>query len=112
MNETLEASLAILTHSVRELSEGQKAMGDDIKVLSKAMAQLAVFESNQAHQSDTIKRVFETVERLDLRVTQLEMNVPAAQRVHAWFDRLIFAAAGAMVLYVAHKLGLPITNLP
>ena len=134
MTDARDTDLAILAQSVRALADGQRDMREELKTLTNAVTRLAIFEERQARQSDALDRAFKAIERLegsvngwverldaritgldegmDDRITALELEAPAAKRVHDWVFRLVFAAAGALFVFVAHKLGLPITNLP
>lgn len=72
--------------------------------LTRAINKLAVIEERQTVAAASIERAFVAIERIELRLIDLEKLVPENRRVGVWVDRLITATVGAVLMFVWDKL--------
>ena len=102
-----------LHSDVGEIKVGMQDFRAGMKELTSAITKLALVEERQTHASQAIERCFKAAERLqnsleklDVRVTELEKAEPAQNRAAEWIDRAVWSAAAAAVAMAASKLGL------
>ena len=77
-----------------------------LRELADAITKLALIEERQTQAAAAQERAFAALERVEQRVTALEMQAPANKRISVWVDRMVFASMGLLVMFVFKKAGL------
>lgn len=96
----------VLTLKLQTLHEDVGEMKSVLKDLTAAITKLALIEERQTQAAAAQERAFQALERVEQRVSMLELHVPANKRMNVWFDRALWAMAGLLFMYVAKKVGL------
>jgi hypothetical protein len=94
-----ETRLDVLHEDVTEIKS-------NLSKLTDAIVKLALIEERQAQSAQAMERAFKTIEKIDLRLTELEKNAPEAARVARWFDRSVGATVAVIFAFVAKQAGL------
>lgn len=106
MPDLSPSDASLLTHRLitlhEDVGELKKAMTD----LASAMTKLALIEERQANAAAAQERSFKVLEKLEQRVTALELYVPSNKRVSVWLDRATWAGMGLLAMLVLRKSGL------
>ena len=83
---------------------------NDMKVilrdLTTAINRLAVVEERQMQTAQSLGRAFKIIEKLEARVSSLEVAQPETKRTNDWVGRAVWAAAAAAGVYAGKKIGL------
>jgi hypothetical protein len=95
-----------ITHHIQRIREDQRAMRAAIERMSEAVTRLALVEERQAVASAAIERIVQSQERLDERLSCLEVVDPMQAKAAEWVQSAVWAAAAAAVMFVAGKAGL------
>jgi hypothetical protein len=74
--------------------------------LTDAITKLALIEQQQAYAHKAQERAFQTIERIESRVSYIEQQLPLLSRSSVWTERAMVAGAGAAVMFVAKQSGL------
>ena len=97
--------LGLLSEDVGELKE-------TLRQIASAVTRLALVEERQMQTNEALSRAFKQVDKLDLRLTGIEQRLgalermqPQQQQTSAWVTTMLWAAAGAAVMFVAKKVG-------
>ena len=97
--ESLHADVGEIKGAMRELTD--------------AITKLALVEERQMHANAAIDRAFkgvskvdERVERVELRLLDIEKLLPGFNRASLWVDRSVWACLGLLCMYVAKATGL------
>jgi hypothetical protein len=106
MTDKTSDNISLLTYRVERMHEDFASMKTVLKELTTAITLLSVVEQRQLHMGDSLRRSFEVQEKLESRVSKLEVLQPSNQRVAGWVDRAMWAAAASSVLFIATKTGL------
>lgn len=96
----------LLAHRLETLHEDVSEVKNALKELAAAITKLALIEERQTQAAVAQERAFAALERVEERVTALEMMVPANKRMSVWMDRTMFAGVGLLVMFVLKKVGL------
>jgi len=98
--------LATVVTKITTLHEDVTEVKSVLRELTAAITKLALIEERQTQFSAAQERAFAAISKLGDRVAELEKKVPEQSRVAVWIDRAIMATVGAVLLYVAKKVGL------
>lgn len=96
----------LLAHRLETLHEDVGEVKSALKELAAAITKLALIEERQTQAAAAQERAFAALERVEERVTALEMQVPANKRMSVWLDRTMYAGMGLLVMFVLKKVGL------
>lgn len=96
--ESTDPQLAVLSHRV-------EVMNETLAKLAEAVNKLALVEERQTQFSAAQERAFKFLERLEGRVSALELYVPANKRISIWVDRATWGAIGLIAMAVIKKSG-------
>jgi hypothetical protein len=94
----------VLSHKLQTLHEDVGEMKAVLKDLTAAITKLALIEERQTQAAAAQERAFKALERVEQRVSDLEVYVPANKRVSVWLDRATWG--GLLLMFVAKKTGL------
>lgn len=97
---------ALLSHRLATLHEDVTEMKTAMKELASAITKLALIEERQTNAAAAQERSFAVLAKLEERVTNLEIYVPANKRVSVWLDRATWAGMGLLAMLVLKKSGL------
>lgn len=95
----------LLNQRLGMLHEDVGEMKVALKELTSAVNKLALVEQQQAQMAGAIERAFKTIERIEGRITELERRQPDVTRTSEWVDRMVWAAAAAMLMFILKKTG-------
>lgn len=101
-----DTAIALLTQRVETIHEGFGEVRVVLQKLTDAVNTLALVEERQAQLSASLERAFNALEKVDARVSTLEMQVPVTRQTSEWVHRGIWAAAAASLTFIAKKAGL------
>lgn len=105
MSEPKNQDSPVLSIQLKTLHDDVSEMKSALKDLATAITKLALIEERQANAAAAQERAFAALERVEMRLSILEKDVPANKRISVWFDRAIWAALGLMVMTVLKKSG-------
>lgn len=86
----------------RDVSE----MRDVLRELTSAITRLALVEERQLQTATSLERAFKALEKVELRVSELEKQAPLNKQSNKWMEMMLMAVAGAALSFVAMKVGL------
>ena len=97
--------LGLLSEDVGELKE-------TLRQIASAVTRLALVEERQMQTNEALSRAFKQIDKLDLKLVSIEQRLgalermqPQQQQTSAWVTTMLWAAAGAAVMFVAKKVG-------
>ena len=97
--------LGLLSEDVGELKE-------TLRQIASAVTRLALVEERQMQTNEALSRAFKQIDKFDLKLTAVEQRLgalermqPQQQQTSAWVTTMLWAAAGAAVMFVAKKVG-------
>lgn len=89
------------------------ALHDDItdiklvlKELTVAINRLAIVEERQSQAADALERAFTALEKIEIRVTNLEMVSVNSKQTNDWVGKAVWAGMAVLVIFVLRKVGL------
>jgi hypothetical protein len=95
------------------VSEGLAEMRGDMRVLTSAIAKLAVIDERQIQASLAQERSFAMLTKIDARidataerVSVLERAAPLTQQIQGWVLAAVWASVGLVAMYIVKKAGL------
>jgi len=98
--------LGILSDDVGELKE-------TLRQIATAVTRLALVEERQSQTNEALGRAFKSIDKLDLKLIGIEQRLgslermqPQQQQTSAWVTTMLWATAGAAVMFVAKKVGI------
>lgn len=77
-----------------------------LKELSLSLTKLVLLEERQTQQFAAQERIFKVLEKLEARVSMIEVVQPRNNQTSGWVEKTIWAAAVVVALFVAKKVGL------
>ena len=99
------ARLGLLSDDVGELKE-------TLRQIASAVTRLALVEERQSQTNEALSRAFKQIDKVELKLTGIEQRLgslermqPQQQQTSAWVTTMLWAAAGAAVMFVAKKVG-------
>jgi len=98
--------IRVLATRLGDLHEDVTEIKGAMKTLSEAITKLALVEDRQANTAEALERAFKAIERVELRLTKLELEGPAHNRAAALIDKALIGAVIIVALYVSKKVGL------
>lgn len=97
--------LGILSDDVGELKE-------TLRQIATAVTRLALVEERQSQTNEALSRAFKQIDKVELKLTGIEQRLgslerlqPQQQQTSAWVTTMLWATAGAAVMFVAKKVG-------
>ena len=98
--------LGLLSEDVGELKE-------TLRQIASAVTRLALVEERQMQTNEALSRAFKAIDKLDIKLVSVEQRIgslermqPQQQQTSAWVTTMLWAAAGAAVMFVAKKAGI------
>ena len=98
--------LGLLSEDVGELKE-------TLRQIASAVTRLALVEERQMQTNEALSRAFKQIDKLDIKLVSVEQRIgslermqPQQQQTSAWVTTMLWAAAGAAVMFVAKKVGI------
>ena len=98
--------LGLLSDDVGELKE-------TLRQIASAVTRLALVEERQSQTNEALSRAFKQIDKVELKLTGIEQRLgslermqPQQQQTSAWVTTMLWATAGAAVMFVAKKVGL------
>lgn len=98
--------LGLLSDDVGELKE-------TLRQIASAVTRLALVEERQSQTNEALSRAFKQIDKVELKLTGIEQRLgslehlqPQQQQTSAWVTTMLWATAGAAVMFVAKKAGL------
>lgn len=98
--------LGILSDDVGELKE-------TLRQIATAVTRLALVEERQSQTNEALSRAFKQIDKVELKLTGIEQRLgslerlqPQQQQTSAWVTTMLWATAGAAVMFVAKKVGI------
>jgi hypothetical protein len=99
-------------HQVLNASERLLALHEDVadikgalRDLTAAITKLALIEQQQTHAHQAQERAFRMLDAIETRLKNVELQLPMLAKTSTWSERLILAAAGASLMFVAKGAG-------
>jgi GAF domain-containing protein len=97
--------LGLLSDDVGELKE-------TLRQIATAVTRLALVEERQSQTNEALSRAFKQIDKVELKLTGIEQRLgslerlqPQQQQTSAWVTTMLWATAGAAVMFVAKKVG-------
>lgn len=77
-----------------------------LKELTVAINRLAIVEERQSQAADALERAFTALEKVEIRVTNLEMVSVTSKQTNDWVGKAVWAAVAVVAVFVARAVGL------
>lgn len=77
-----------------------------LKELTVAINRLAIVEERQSQAAEALERAFTALEKVEIRVTNLEMVSVNSKQTNDWVGKAIWAALAVLVIFILRKVGL------
>ena len=97
--------LGLLSDDVGELKE-------TLRQIATAVTRLALVEERQSQTNEALSRAFKQIDKVELKITSIDQRIgalermqPQQQQTSAWVTTMLWATAGAAVMFVAKKVG-------
>lgn len=101
MSDTDTALLAARLETLHsDVAEIKNAMND----LTKAIMKLALIEERLAVAARTQERAFVAIEKLEMRMAEIELKAPMNDKTTIWVDRGLTALIGAAAMFIWDKI--------
>ena len=98
--------LGLLSDDVGELKE-------TLRQIATAVTRLALVEERQSQTNEALSRAFKQIDKVELKLTGIEQRIgalermqPLQQQTNGWVTTMLWATAGAAVMFVAKKVGI------
>lgn len=98
--------LGLLSDDVGELKEA-------LRQIATAVTRLALVEERQSQTNEALSRAFKQIDKVEIKLTGIEQRLgslerlqPQQQQTSAWVTTMLWATAGAAVMFVAKKVGI------
>lgn len=98
--------LGLLSDDVGELKE-------TLRQIASAVTRLALVEERQSQTNEALSRAFKQIDKVELKLTGIEQRLgslerlqPQQQQTTTWVTTMLWATAGAAVMFVAKKVGI------
>ena len=98
--------LGLLSDDVGELKE-------TLRQIATAVTRLALVEERQSQTNEALSRAFKQIDKVEIKLTSIEQRLvalermqPQQQQTSAWVTTMLWATAGATVMFVAKKVGI------
>ena len=98
--------LGILSDDVGDLKE-------TLRQIATAVTRLALVEERQSQTNEALSRAFKQIDKVEIKLTSIEHRLvalerlqPQQQQTSAWVTTMLWATAGAAVMFVAKKVGI------
>jgi len=89
-----------LTTKLHTLHADVSEVKSVLKDLTSAITKLALIEERQGVTNAALERAFVALNRVEMRLTELEKLVPMNSQARIWVERFVVALCGAMLLFV------------
>lgn len=96
----------ILAVRLEALHSDMSEMKTVLNKLSDALTKLALIEQTQSQTAGSLERAFKMLEKIETRVTALELAQPKNDFASTWVDRIITATVGFAAAIIAAKFGI------
>lgn len=96
---TLGVKLEILHEDVTQIK-------DALTKLSDAIVKLALIEERQTVASAALERAFNALQKVEERVTDLELSNINSRRTSGWVDKLATAGIGILLILILKRAGI------
>ena len=96
----------VLYQRLATLHEDVSEMKGVLKELTRAVNKLALVEQQQAQMTQAMERAFVAIEKIEARVSEIEIGLPEVTRTSVWVDRAVWGALAAALTVVLKKIGL------
>ena len=97
--------LGVLSDDIGELKEA-------LRQIASAVTRLALVEERQMQTNEALSRAFKQIDKVELKITSIDQRIgalermqPQQQQTSAWVTTMLWATAGAAVMFVAKKVG-------
>lgn len=77
-----------------------------LKELTVAINRLAIVEERQSQAAEALERAFTALEKVEIRVTNLEMVSVNSKQTNDWVGKVIWAGLAVLVIFILRKVGL------
>ncbi len=99
------SDMAVLSQRLETLHEDVSEVKFALKTLSDAITKLALVEERQSQTSLALERAFVAIERIEIRLSKLEVASMDNRRINVWVDRAIWAFVAAAAMFIAKRVG-------
>ena len=107
-----ESDINVVITRLGLLSEDVGELKETLRAIASAVTRLALVEERQMQTNEALSRAFKQIDKFDLKLTSVEQRIgslermqPQQQQTSAWVTTMLWAAAGAAVMFVAKKVG-------
>lgn len=100
------ADTRMLSAKLETLHDDVVEMKTSLNKLADAITKLALVEERQAESTRALDRAFKALEKIEGRVSAIELKMPEADKVSKWVERAIWASLTVVGWFVLKKIGL------
>ena len=103
---TSDGLIQVIAVRLDNLHEDVSGMRDVLKELATAVTKLAVIEERQTQSAQALERAFLALEKVESRISALEIAQPLQKQSADWVGRAVWAALAVVAVFSAKKVGL------
>lgn len=99
-------------HTVKNLEFRLGALHDDVRdvrgsmnKMADAISKMALIEERQGNTNMLVTQVNGKLDRMETRISILEVNAPQMTRTSLWVDRAVLFVVGAMAMFMLKATG-------
>jgi hypothetical protein len=96
----------VLSVRLDALHSDMSEMKTALNKLSEAITKLALVEQSQLQTAEALERSFRAIEKIETRLTLLELAQPKNDFASTWVDRILTGVVGFAAAVIAAKFGL------
>lgn len=107
-----ESDINVVITRLGLLSEDVGELKETLRQIASAVTRLALVEERQSQTNEALSRAFKQIDKVELKLTGIEQRLgslerlqPQQQQTSAWVTTMLWATAGAAVMFVAKKVG-------
>ena len=107
-----DSDINVVITRIGLLSEDVGELKETLRQIASAVTRLALVEERQMQTNEALSRAFKQIDKLDIKLVSVEQRIgslermqPQQQQTSAWVTTMLWAAAGAAVMFVAKKVG-------
>lgn len=98
--------MSLLAHKFDTLHVDVGEIKTALGKLSDAIVKLSLVEERQTQANLALERAFSSIERIERRLSVVEIDLANANRTSKWVDRGVWSCATAAVVYAAKAGGM------
>ena len=108
-----DSDINVVITRIGLLSDDVGELKETLRQIASAVTRLALVEERQMQTNEALSRAFKQIDKVEIKLTSIEQRLvalermqPQQQQTSAWVTTMLWATAGAAVMFVAKKVGI------